>query len=388
MKNFSDLIHQISYNTDASHLHNNVNDFSVFIPENIEEIKKCVTLAIQENKKIILRGSGTNLVGNCLPTHNSYIIDISKLNHVINLENNTITIEPGIIVDDLNKYIEKSNLYFPVIPGSHTSAQIGSMISTNAAGMRAIKYGKMESWINWIDVLIVDNEKNIKELHINKENLSDFLNSEGILGIVTKINLNLIKKPENKSLDFIKFNDIEDLINKAKALFINKDTLNISAIEFIDKIVANYLDLENSYYLLIEYENNNGEIKDKKEIDRIWKLRDACYPKIVENGYELIEDPQVELENINELILWLENNKIPTFGHIGMGILHPHFRENQKDLTNEMYKLVKSLHGNVSGEHGIGIKKKEFIDEFYRNRMKKLKEKYNPTNIFGGENII
>lgn len=388
MENFSDLLHKIAYNIDSSHVDYKNMDINIFIPENKEELLRVVNDAILNNKKIILRGSGTNLVGNVLPPNNSYIIDLSKLNKIISFENNSVKLEPGVVLDNLNIFLEKNNSIFPVIPGSHAAAQIGSMIATNAAGMRAIKYGKMEDWINSINVLTINKDKKIEELILEGENIKDFLNSEGILGIITEINLRVIKKENNISLDFIKFDNIDNLILKTIELVSKKNELNISAIEFIDKKVSEFLKLETSYYLLLEYENNIGEIKDKNEIKKIWSLRDSCYPVVVSNGYELIEDPQIELSKIKELIFWLENNNIPTFGHIGTGILHPHYNKNQKELIKEMYELVKKLGGKISGEHGIGIKKKEFLGDTEKNRFRTLKLKYNPNNVFGGENII
>ncbi len=388
MKNFSDYIHQFSYNIDASHLDIKADDIVIYLPENIEEIKNAIKYAIDNNRNIILRGSGTNLVGSCLPSNHSCVIDFSKMNHILGLKENSVEVEPGVILDDLNIYLGKNSLYFPVVPGSHVAAQIGSTVATNAAGMRAIKYGKMERWINSIDVIVVNKNKEIEELHLEKPEISDFLNSEGILGIITKINLEVIKKPELVTLDFIEFEKIEDLIKKAQELANKKDELNISAIEFIDKMVGKYQGLSDNYHLIVEYENDHGEIKDINKINEIWSIRDNCYPIVVRQGYELIEDPQVDLANISELIIWLEEHNIPTFGHIGIGILHPHYKIEQKELSQEMYKIVEKLHGNVSGEHGIGIKKKILIDDNYRNKYKELKEKYDPNGIFGAGSII
>ncbi len=388
MKNFSDYIHQFTYNIDASHLNTGADDVMVYLPENKEEIKEIINLAIKDNRNIVLRGSGTNLVGSCLPSSHSCIIDLSKMNKILELKDSSIDVEPGVILDDLNQFLKKSNLYFPVVPGSHIAAQVGSTVATNAAGMRAIKYGKMEKWVNSLDVMIINKNKEIEELHLEKEEVSDFLNSEGILGVITKINLEITKKPELITLDFLEFEKIEDLIEKAKELANKKEELNISAIEFIDKIVGKYQELSDNYHLIVEYENNKGEIKETERINKLWEIRDACYPIVARRGYELIEDPQIDLAKISELILWLEEHEIPTFGHIGIGILHPHYKQGQEALSKEMYEIVKKLDGNISGEHGIGIKKKMLLDKSFKERFKKLKEKYDPNNIFGAGSII
>lgn len=388
MNKLSDSLHKIIYNIDASHIDLKNMNVDIFIPENENEIKDIINDAISNNKEIIIRGAGTNLVGNCLPVDNCYVLDLSKINNIYKIENNSITIDPGVILDELNIFLNKSNLFFPVVPGSHAAAQIGSMIATNASGMRAVKYGKMEQWINWISVLVVDKNNFIQELRLSGSDIKDFLNSEGTLGIITKINLKIIKKPTEISLSFFKFNNIDDLILKTSEITEKKNILNVSAIEFIDKIVAKFLNLEEGYYLLVEFENSNGEIKDNDEINKIWNIRDSCYSVVVSNGYELIEDPQLGLNKIKDLILWFEKNNIPTFGHIGTGILHPHYKKAQNELISEMYNIVKNLGGTVSGEHGIGIKKKIFINSDYKTSIINLKTKYNPNDIFGGNNIV
>ncbi len=388
MKNYSDILHKLSYNIDSSHVDYRNMDIDIFIPENKEEIIEILNKAIEDNKKVIIRGGGTNLVGNVLPPKNSYIIDVSKLNKIIDYSNESVILEPGVVLDNLNIFLNNYNKVFPVVPGSHAGAQIGSMISTNASGMRALKYGKMEQWVNYIDVLIVDIDKKIQEKRIDSEDIKDFLNAEGILGVITQISLKTADKPKITSINFPSFENIDDLILNTINLLSKKEDLDISAIEFIDKKVAGFLGLNNAYYLLTEFENENGDIKDQQEKDKIWAIRDSCYPVVVSNGYELIEDPLVDISKIKELILWLENNSIPTFGHIGTGILHPHYNKNQEELIKQMYDLVKELGGKVSGEHGIGIKKKTFIDEKYKERFRILKSKYDPCNIFGGENIL
>jgi len=387
MNKILDELHQIIYKIDASHLNVDASGYNIFIPENKNEVIEILQNAIDNNKKIIIRGSGTNLVGNCLPISNSYVLDMSKLNKIYELNNDSITIDPGVVCDDLNVFLNDKNLFFPVIPGSHAVAQIGAMIATNASGMRAIKYGKMEDWVNWIEVIIIDKESKIKEIKLDKENIKDFLNSEGILGVITKINLKLTQRTQQTSIDFIKFDNLDDLLNKTLEYKNNKLELNISALEFIDKKVSDFLKIDSGYYLLVEFENLNGSIKDKNEIKKIWEIRDSCYSVVVSNGYELIEDPEINLEQIKKMIIWLEENNIPTFGHIGTGILHPHYNKSQKDLIKQMYSLVKELDGKVSGEHGIGIKKKEFLDNLNKEYFIKLKKEYNPNNIFGGNNI-
>ncbi len=380
----SDNIYKYIYSIDASHLEAPICD-SIYFPESKNDIFDILKIAITENKKISLRGAGTNLVGNCLPSDNSIIIDFSKLNK-INFENNNLIVESGVVLDDLNLFLEKYNLFFPVVPGSHSNCLIGGMMATNAVGMRGFKYGKMIDWINSAEIIYIDENKNIIEKNISGDELKYFCGTEGFSGIILKANLKTSIKPKNISLDFFNFDNVNDLINKVYEI---KKNQKVSAIEFIDKEVSTFINLEEKFYLLIEYENEIGNIKNLEEIKKIWDLRDACYPTCAANGFILIEDPQIENEeNLIKLINWLCENNIPIFGHIGLGIIHPHFKIDQNTLIDEMYKFVKELDGKVSGEHGIGIKKNKFLSQDEKNYFIELKKKFDPLCFFSVNNII
>jgi len=139
MQSYNDPLHNLIYNTDASHFENNEKT-EVFLPKNRNEVIEIVENAVKENKKIVCRAWGTNLVGNCLPSKNTIIIDLSALNKILEQNASSITVEPWLTTDELNEILDKYDLYFPVQLWSHASAQIGGMIATNWAWMRAIKY--------------------------------------------------------------------------------------------------------------------------------------------------------------------------------------------------------------------------------------------------------
>lgn len=385
--NYSDPIHDIAYNNDASHI---ANDFStqVFLPEDKEEIIEIVKQAIKKNKKIVCRWAGTNLVGNCLPIKDCFIIDVSKLDKIIEQKDTYVKVEPGVIWDVLNEYLLPKTLFFPVVLWSHTVAQIGAMISTNGAGMRAIKYGKMENRVEELEVLLVDKDKNIEIKTIKWNQIKDFLWSEWMLGLILQAKLKLITKPTEKSIDFFSFDSLEEALSKVEEIKKTQDS-DISALELINPKVAKLLDLENKYYILVEYENvSTWSIKDSKTIEEIRAKRDACYSVVVNAWYDQIEDPQVWPNWQKEMLNRFEKNGIPMFGHIWTGILHPHFKQDEKKLVDQMYQLVQKLWWKVSWEHGIGIKKKKYLSEQEKSEFRKLKTNYDTNNIFGGNSIL
>ena len=381
MKSYNDSIHNLIYNVDASHFHNDEKT-EVFLPNNRNEVISIVENAVKEWKKIICRAWWTNLVGNCLPSKNTIVIDLSALNKILDQSVNSITVEPWLTTDELNEILEKYNLYFPVQLGSHAAAQIGGMIATNWAWMRAIKYWKMEKWVEEMEVLTVNEKKEIKIQTLSHDEAIDFFWAEWSLGIILNAKLKLTKKPTSFSLIFKEFLNLYNAVLYVKAVK-DKNNYDLSALEIINPQVAKTIWLEDKYYVLIEYENDTDwNIKGLDEIKEIRAKRDACYAATVNAGYPQIEDPEVH-EHVEDLLKWCEDNNIPLYGHIWIWVLHPHFNDKQEGLMDEMYKLVQKLWWSVSGEHGIWKKKQKYLSDEEKNDIKKIKEKRDSNDIFG-----
>ncbi len=385
MERHNNLLYQIAYNKDASHIQTNY-EADVFLPKNKEDVMKSLETAINENKKIILRGWGTSLVGNCLPTNNSIIVDLSSVSWMQEPDGYSITLQPWVVLDDLNNFLKDYDMFFPVNIWSHLTAQIGGMISTNAAGMKEIKYWKVGDWVNWLNIAYIDKDKKVNTKILEWEDVLDFVSSEWILWVILEANLKLTSLPVQKSVSFEYFDDLSSLIEKSVYI---KENFEISAMEFFNREVSEFLWLRREYCLLVEYEDDEvWQISDPEEIKQIWELRDSCYSVIVGNWYHQIEDPQINPSKVENLLSWFEQNQIPAFWHLGTGIIHPHFTPTQKWLVDEMYTMVKNLWGKVSGEHWIWIKKKKYLTNEYKKYYQTLKEKYDPLGFFGGENIL
>ena len=289
--------------------------------------------------------------------------------------------EPWITWDALNEQLAKDNLYFPVLLGSHAAAQIWWMIATNWAWMRAIKYWKMDNWVTELEILTVTDDKQIKVDTYSRDDAKDFFWSEWNLWIVLSSKVKLVQKPESTSINFKDFDLLQDAIKYVDNIK-NKKNSDLSALEIINPQVAEYVWLEGKYYVLVEYENSKDwEIKDDKEIKSIRDKRDACYAATVNAWYPQIEDPEIH-ENMDQIFNWFNENNIPVYGHIWIWVLHPHFKQWQEDLMDEMYNLVQKLWWNISWEHGIGKKKQKYLSKKQIDEIKKIKEKWDPNNIF------
>lgn len=362
------------YESDASQIKGTATE--VIQPTTIAEVKR----AVQLHQHICIRGGGSGLVGGCVP-QNEVVLDLSKLDKIgeIDLDRRTIEVGTGVILGDLQNYLERYGLEFPVNPSSSSIATIGGMVATDAVGNRAVKYGRTSDWVNWLNIVNAKGES-IKK---SKTELSDYAGMEGITGVIVEASLKLVSK-KDRTADFIEDENLSVILEKVLQ---TKRDVDVSMVEFLDKMTSKIIGLEEKYHLIIEYESDKGTFKGKEYRDLLQK-RFSIGPLISREGYTISEDPKVMLAKSEELILWFEQKKIPVFGHLSIGIFHPRFKENQKDLISEMINLVKKMRGKISGEHGIGLVKKEFVDINDRKILLNVKKRTDPKNKFNQGKIL
>lgn len=362
----------IAYEYDASNIKGLAK--AVFLPKSINELSRIVN----QEKRICIRGGGSGLSGGAVPQQNlDIVLDLSKINKIDSIDSNrqTIELEAGVIHEELQEYLKKFNLEFPINPQSSSICTIGGMIATNAVDSRAIKYKNTEKWVRWIEIMDSDGKIQRK----GKTEISDYCGMEGITGIIVKACLNLtrIKK---RTATLIKIENKEKIMEILN--YLKKET-DISMIDFIDKKISYELKLPEAYHLIIEYENDSGILKDKEYEDLINK-KELIYKLMIEEGHSRIEDPKIITDKFLVFLEWFENKKIPLFAHLSIGILQPFFFKAQEEHIPEMMKLVKRYGGKISGKNGIGIIKKEYLDPNDKKiiiNIKKRTDKLNKFNI-------
>ena len=364
-------IDKVAYNSDASGIQGKAD--TIVWPQSIEDIRHTISYVKRHKLNLVPRGAGTGLAGGAVP-QDSVVIDLCKMNNFVIKEDKAV-VQPGVILDDLNS---SSEFILPVEPGSHAVCTIGGMIATNAAGMRAFKYGKMIDWIE--ELRVIDGTG--KLFKVKGDKIKNFCGLEGTTGIVVEATIKLTKLPKERSISIFNFDTITSLTEKFNEL--KKE--NILALEYVDKFSSNLIGLGESNNLIVEYEGDEGNIKGE-EMEDIWKKRSELYSNVAAKGYTVVEDPQIPLESIDKFLYWLQKNNIPAMGHIGVGIIHPHFKKGSH-MIEEMFVVVKKLKGSVSGEHGIGLAKKPYISEEEIEQIRKLKEVYDPNNILNGGKLI
>ena len=379
-----------------------------------EEVSAVLRFAHKNRIPVTPRGAGTNLVGSTVPHDGSIILDFSKMNRILEIdsENFTATVEPGVILEDFQQYVENLGFFYPPDPGEKRSS-IGGNISTNAGGMRAVKYGVTRNYVMGLELVLADgtvltvggkSRKDTTGLDIK----DIVIGSEGTLAVITKCLLRLIGKPEKSQSILVSFDSLQSGIEAVPVIL--RQNTNPTAVEFIERKVVKlgedflnlkYPDPEAAAYLLLTFDGAAAEIdgaiqklsdglKDssrrvmildgsKPELDaaNIWKIR-GCLVKAVEAVSEQepldIVVPIARVADFVAFVNKLEKQsgmRMISFGHAGDGNVHLCVvrgnRSNEvweKELNANLEKLyaeAKESGGLISGEHGLGVSKRDFF---------------------------
>lgn len=406
------------------------------------EVSKVMEFATLNEIPVTPRGAGTNLVGSTVPLDGGIVLDLTGMNKILELDKETftITVEPGVLLQDLQEYVDKEDFFYPPDPGEKAST-IGGNISTNAGGMRAVKYGVTRDYVMGLEIVLSDG----RILNIGSKNIKDssglslkhlIIGSEGTLAIITKCILKIIPKPQSSVTIVLPYKTLENGIENVQRI-INQNA-NPTAIEFVEKRVIslgeNFLGLKFPYpdagaYIILTFDGNTEEIEininlikelakkygaldfirltDKQELDNVWKIRGALVKAVEAVSEQEPVDIVVPINKTVEFIDFVNNlsvkskMQIVSFGHAGDGNIHlcvlrgERTREQwKKDLNENMEKIYEKayeLGGLTSGEHGIGLsKKKYFQKETDKNNldiMREIKSSLDSKHILNNKKV-
>lgn len=407
-------------------------------PGSTEEVSKIVRLAKKNRIPITPRGAGTGLSGGCVPTHGGIVLSLERMNRIIEIdeENFTVTVEAGARLMDIFEAVEAKGLFFPPHPGD-ISAMVGGTIATNAGGARAVKYGVMRNFVRGVEVVLPDGEimelggKIVKDCS-GYSLLNLFIGSEGTLGIITKGTLRLMAPPSSSIMLIVPYNSIHDAIKSVPAI-LKTGVLPIT-LEFIEESVIGPTEeltgkkwpfMKSEAYLMIIVDSTSEE-----EVMNIgMKLTEVC----MENGaidafvvdtpsrqeellefrgmfYEALKDNMVEILDISvppsRIAEYVDGTKklskeygisLPTYGHAGDGNVHTHimkdegWMEKYEELRYKIHELGVSLGGTITGEHGVGLTKKDYLMKFEPEKvelMRSIKKAMDPDNIMNPGKIV
>lgn len=417
-------------------------------PRTAQEVSAILKLANREKIPVTPRGAGSGLSGGAVPLMGGILLSTERMNKIIEIDKDNLVavLEPGVITNDFNNEVQKEGLFFAGYPMSLEMCFIGGNVAENAGGGRAIKYGVTGRYIIGMEVVLPTGEicnfggKRVKD--VTGYNIMQLMiGSEGTLGIFSKIFVKLLPLPKAKIDMMVLFEDARSAID-AVPLIMNTMRIIPTGIEFMDKIsldtTSEFLNEKKRYQdagavLIIELDGNDpdqireecleiGELcidngaldafiaEGPADQEKIWKVRrHAAEAFKAISPDQSTEDIVVPVSNIPKLIPLLEeisekyNVIIPCYGHAGDGNMHATIVRKPEEsiekweeilplVLTELYTAVKGLGGTISGEHGIGHKRKIYLPlvlgEAEIAIMKKIKQAFDPNNILNPGKIF
>ena len=414
---------------------------AVVFPETNEEVSKILKLCNEHKIPVVPFGTGTSLEGNVVGNENGITIVLEKMNKVlsVNTEDFDCRVQACVTKEQLNEYLREDGVFFPIDPGAN--AAIGGMASTSASGTMAVKYGTMKTVITGLTVVLPNGDiintgsRTIKtSAGYNLTNL--FIGSEGTLGIITEVHLRLSPIPESIMSAVCHFQTLENAVQTAQQVIqygvpiariemLNKDqmgiSINYSKLKDIKAVPTLFFEfhgseLSNNENIKIVEEiskDNNGSsfkwAKDLEDRNKLWKARWDVYYSVkalINNGRVYTTDVCVPISNITECVNFAEEQakkfgiRAPMVGHLGDGNFHvvlpydPAKKEMYKKIREFNDLLIKKaleLNGTITGEHGVGLHKKEYLLEEHPDNipvMKSIKRTIDPNNIMNPGKIF
>ncbi len=418
---------------------------AIVYPMSTAEISSVMRLAYQNSIPVTPQGSRTGLSGGAHPIRGGLVVSLERMTRILEIdeENLMVTVEPGVLISDLHAETEKKGLLYPPDPGQE-SGSLGGNISTNAGGVKGMKYGVTRDFVQGLEIVLSDGEvitlggKHVKN-STGYELLDLFIGSEGTLGVVAKATLRLVPKPKNTAIVYVPFNSAREAANTVATIVSRK--VVPYALEYVPqhaiKTAERYLertlpDDSHPAYLIIGVDGNSGdEIERQLEVvgevcdemgggeaylaeslsqqQQLWEAR-KCLFDAYKAFYEIDEvDACVPRSRFPEYVEGAEKISdhlgllISTIGHAGDGNAHSIIaREQTEDRAawlkkikvgiEELIDLSLSLGGTISGEHGVGLAKKQYlvrkVGPVQVELMKVIKRGFDPKNILNPGKIV
>jgi glycolate oxidase len=424
----------VSYSYDSSE-HSHRPDCAVWATTT-EQVSEILKLANEHKIPVIPRGAGTGLSGMAVPVKGGIVLDLNRMNQIVkvSIEDRYAVVQPGVVYADLDKALAPNGFCFPPDPGSGTVCTLGGNVATNAGGVKGAKYGTTRDYVLGLEVVLADGRvmrtgsSTIK--CVSGYDLTRLMvGSEGTLGIVTEITLKINPRPTASSTAVATFSNLEDagtavtqimssgiipavmeIMDRPTIQAINQNTdLGLPEVEAMLLVETDgYTQTESDYQLekviKVFNDNNPDEVKQagsKQEALDLWKARKSAYAVLARiQTHFVLEDVTVPMGKLADLLKGIGeisnkyNLQIATFGHCGDGNLHPQilydgYNDEEVERTEkavaELFKLAIDLNGTLTGEHGIGIAKADYMslehDDVEMDTMRMVKQTFDPNNI-------
>ncbi|MEC4676122.1 MAG: FAD-linked oxidase C-terminal domain-containing protein [Nitrospirota bacterium] len=430
----------VCYGFDASGLE--AHPSAVVWPLNVSDVVKIMNFAYANGVPVVPRGAGTGMTGGAIPSGSAIVISFERMNRILDVdrENLTVLVEPGVINGKLQRELERHQLFFPPDPTSMNFCTIGGNVAENAGGPRAVKYGVTRDYVMGLEAVLPDGKvintgKKTAKGVVGYDLTSLLTGSEGTLAVITEIRLKTLPLPEDVITLLVLFRELEQSGNAVSDII--SHGIIPRTLEFLDReainAVENYkpvgLPRDVAAMLLIELDgapsviNREAEqvydicgrlggdavmAEDSAARNKLWESRRALSPALYHLSPSKINEdivvPRSRIPDMLKILSRLSEEtgiKIVNFGHAGDGNIHVNLmvdRNNREEygkarkLVKEIFGYVLGMGGTISGEHGIGLTKSDYISMEIKpeelDLMKKIKNIFDPGNILNPGKIF
>ncbi len=419
---------------------------AVLLPRTTADVSAALKICHAHQQSVVVHGGLTNLVGGTQTQGHEVVIAMEKMNRIeeTDSQNRTMTVQAGVILENIHQAAEAEDLLFPLSFGAKGSAQIGGVISANAGGLRVFRYGVTRHLVMGIEAVLADGTVINSMKKIIKDNSAYdlkqlFIGSEGTLGVITRAVLKLVEAPRSRTSAFVGLNDYNQVIAFLK--FMDKGMAGtLSAYELIWKKTYHKmttagastppLPYDYSYYVLLESLGQNQKTEQlqlmnllekaledeiildavpaqtESDLDWFWKIREDVRVISASCTYDQHFDVSLPIPLIGDYaaktVATLEKmegvNHCYTFGHVADGNIHFVVDKNEASeelrlaINQVVYFPLQAMGGSVSAEHGIGEHKKAYLKlsrtEEEIDLMQRMKKMMDPLGILNGRKVL
>ena len=404
------------YETDALSAYKQM-PLVVILPENTEEVSAILKYCNKENIKVIPRGAGTGLSGGALPLQDAILLGLGKFNKIleIDFDNKCVVAQPGVTNLSITHSVQDKGFYYAPDPSSQLACSIGGNVAENSGGVHSLKYGTTTNNILGLEIVLMDGTIcNIGGKTLDQEGydlLGLICGSEGLLGVITEVTVKILKKPQTVKAALIGFPSIEDGGSCVSEIISNgivpagMEIMDKALIEATDKFCKAGYPRNAEALLIVELDGTNSEVdeliknvgeiakknnsssiklsKNEKERLTFWAGRKAAFPAMgaMAPDYYCMDGsiPRGKLAEVLKEIKRLSkeyNLPVANAFHAGDGNLHPliMFDSNDKEQLRkteefgaDILKYCVKVGGALTGEHGVGIEKRELMCEMFND---------------------
>ncbi|XP_053701919.1 D-2-hydroxyglutarate dehydrogenase, mitochondrial isoform X1 [Synchiropus splendidus] len=381
-------------------------------PQTTEEVSQILRFCNSRNLAVNTQGGNTGLVGGSVPVYDEIILSTALMNNVLSFDNisGILTCQSGCVLENLSSYLEEREHVMPLDLGAKGSCHIGGNVATNAGGLRLLRYGSLHGTVLGIEVVLASGQVLDCLATLRKDNTGYdlkqlFIGSEGTLGVITAVSILCPRKPRSVNVVFLGCETFPQLL---RTFQLARGMLGeiLSAFEFLDaecmRLLNTHLRLlnpisESPFYVLIETSGSDPEhdgaklhafleqamtsslvadgtvATEESKIKALWSLRERVTEALTHDGFTYKYDVSLPVEKIYQLVLDMRAHlgdrakSVVGYGHVGDGNLHLNITSPARDpallaaIEPFVYQWTSGCQGSVSAEHGLGLKKRNYI---------------------------